>query len=200
MYSPPDIEKGNQVKMYNFDEMNTEDFINQLPVRCKKEIIKYTEKVIPKIFIGSSTDGLKYAKAIKSVIENEEITSYHVDLWVDVFGSDNSTNIEVLEKSIDQYKYSIFVFSPDDTIRMSNNDEEKKIPRDNCIFEYGLFMGKNGRPCTFFIVPTDWKGLRIISDTDGMNRFPYTDNENKDSAVRTSCDKIMEAIKTIDIK
>jgi predicted nucleotide-binding protein len=65
------------------------------------------------------------------------------------------------------------------------------------IFEYGLFMGKNGRPKTFFVVPQDWNGLRIISDADGQNRFPYTDNDNKQSAVRSSVTKILEAIKKI---
>lgn len=148
----------------------------------------------PKIFIGSSIDGLEYATAIKGVFENNP--NYDVDVWVDVFGNGNSTNIEVLEGCIDQYKYSIFVFSPADTIKMSHNAEELIIPRDNCIFEYGLFMGKNGRPNTFFIVPNDWTGLRIISDLDGMNRFSYiVDNENKQSAVRTSCTKILEKIK-----
>ncbi|MDD3038988.1 TIR domain-containing protein [Bacteroides sp.] len=171
-----------------------EDFLKELKPFSKKTStngICNSDK--PKIFIGSSTNGLSYATAVKSVIEKKKL-KIDVDIWDNVFGDDNDVNIEVLEKAIEKYKYSIFIFSPDDTIKMSNDNEEKKIPRDNVIFEYGLFMGKNGRHNTFFIVPQEWKGLRIITDIDGMNRFPYTENENKDSAVRSSCDKILEVI------
>lgn len=191
-----------QIKLYNFDEMNTDPFIDKLPIIKKQTTLKirnsHNEKIViqkPKIFIGSSTDGLDYAKAVKSVIDGENL-SFDVDIWVDFFGKDNSTNIEVLEKALNQYKYSIFIFSPDDTINMANSKEVKKIPRDNVIFEYGLFMGRNGRnPNTSFLVPENWKNLRILSDIDGLNRFTYIDNSIRESAVRNACEKIIAAIK-----
>lgn len=191
-----------QIKLYNFDEMNTNSFVDKLPIIKKQTTLKNINfnkvQIIeqkPKIFIGSSTDGLDYAQAVKAVIEDKKV-NYDVDIWVDVFGKENSTNIEVLEQAIEVYKFSIFIFSPDDKINMSNSTVEKKIPRDNVIFEYGLFMGKNGRkPNTSFLVPENWKDLQILSDIDGLNRYTYKDNSNKESAVRTACTKIINAIK-----
>ena len=185
--------------VYNFDFMNRKSFIDRLPKYIKGESMSKintksgTNDSKPKIFVGSSTDGLEYAEAVQRIINSKKL-NYDVDIWIDVFGKDNSTNIEVLETALKTYEYSIFIFSPDDTIKLSNTDEEKKIPRDNVIFEYGLFMGKNGRPNTFFIVPENWKDLRILSDIEGLNRFSYTENENKDSAVRPKCTDILKAI------
>jgi predicted nucleotide-binding protein len=192
----------NKVRMYNFDEMNTDHFINQLPVFCKRDTLKSNIENVEsditktKIFIGSSTDGLKYAEAIKKVLEGQKL-NYDVDIWDDVFGKENLTNIELLEKTVDQYKFSIFIFSPDDTIRMSNAADLKKMPRDNVIFEYGLFMGKNGRPNTFFIAPSNRKDLHILSDIDGLICMSYEDNANKVSAVRSLCTTISEAIQKL---
>lgn len=190
-----------QIKLYNFDMMNTDSFIDKLPIIKKYDTLKTRnfdkDQIIEqkaKIFIGSSTNGLEYAHAVKAVIEEKQI-DFDVDIWLDVFGKENSTNIEVLENAIEKYKFSIFIFSPDDKINMSNSSVEKKIPRDNVIFEYGLFMGKNGRnPNTSFLVPKNWKDIRILSDIDGLNRYTYKDNPNKESAVRTACTKIIDAI------
>lgn len=98
-----------------------------------KEAIKQKENIVIselKIFVGSSSDGFKYAQAVKSVIEKEN-SNYTVDVWKDVFGEDNFTNIEVLETALEKYRYSIFIFSPDDTIKISQKGDEQKMPRDN---------------------------------------------------------------------
>ncbi|WP_167618076.1 TIR domain-containing protein [Maribellus sediminis] len=191
------------MKYFNTDAAINDFIVNNQPIH-KNDLINDNDIALTadfeliknqKIFIGSSTCSLEYAQAVKGVIESKNL-NFDVDIWDDVFGKANSTNIEVLEKAIEDYKFSIFIFSPDDKINMANNVTEKSIPRDNVIFEYGLFMGKNGRnPNTSFIVPKNWKDLRILSDIDGLNRYSYDyKNTNKESAVRTACDRIINTI------
>lgn len=205
-------------KYWNMKYFNSDAAINQFlaetrPIRkgdLKISITNETTKnqisttAKQKIFIGSSSVGLPYAESVKSALEkkikNDKTTKgkYDVDIWNTVF-DDNKTTIEKLEEIINKYKYSIFIFSPDDKIKMSGSKHEKDIPRDNVIFEYGLFMGKSGRPNTFPIVPDNWKDLRILSDINGLFLYQYTDNEKKDSAVGTPVKDIFDNIKKLDI-
>jgi len=203
-------------KYWNMKYFNSEAAIKQFlddikPIRkgdLKVNVANETIKKRPatpakhKIFIASSTVGLPYAESVKKVLEskikNESTTKgkYDVDIWNTVF-TDNNTTIEKLEEIINIYEYSIFIFSPDDTVKMSGSDDEKKIPRDNVIFEYGLFMGKSGRSSVFPIVPDNYNSneLRILSDISGLTLYKYTDNESKDSAVGTPVKDIFDNIK-----
>jgi hypothetical protein len=133
-------------------------------------------------------------------IERRRISNFQKD----VFGDDNTTTIEKLEETIEKYKYSIFVFSPDDQIKLGNDNSEKKSPRDNVIFEYGLFMGKRGRPNTFLMIPKDSYEkplVHILTDIDGLNYKAYaysgSDKTNIKNDVRNACDDIIIAIEKL---
>jgi predicted nucleotide-binding protein len=194
MYSPPDAENGSQIKMYNFDEMNTRDFINQLPTREKNMMKSPTAKT--KIFIGSSRSGLEYANKIKEYFDNNKEFDAHV--WTSEFPN-NKVTLESLEKILQIFRYSIFIFTPDDTIMIEKDGSksEKKIPRDNVIFEYGLFYGKYSRTKTFLVLPYNYETImKTMSDIKGLNPYTYTDDEdNLLNAVTTACNSIIEEIK-----
>ena len=118
-----------------------------------------TEKHKPRVFIGCSVEGLRYAK----IIQLQLADGTHTTIWNQgVFGLSRGT-LETLVAERLNYDYAILVLTPDDT--RIKRDKEGPIPRDNVIFELGLFMGSLGRDRVFMVVkdgtelPTDLAGI-----------------------------------------
>jgi predicted nucleotide-binding protein len=142
-----------------------------------------------KIFIGSSTEGLNVARKIKAGLKYDA----HVDTWADgLFDKPSQAYIEVLENILTNYEYGIFVFTPDDNI--FSRGKISSIPRDNVIFEYGMFLGKHTRKKAFFIVPRG-VDVKIMTDLLGITSLDYDPtNTNLQSAVSDACDQIRTII------
>ena len=72
-------------------------------------------------------------------------------------------------------------------------------PRDNVIFELGLFMGKLGRERTFIVRPRS-AVLKIPTDLAGVMtetyEWPRADGSHR-SAVGSACDRIREQIRNL---
>ena len=72
-----------------------------------------------------------------------------VTLWTEgIFGLGEPT-IESLLNALDRFDFAILVLSPDD-LKVSRNQEHMG-PRDNVLFELGLFMGRLGKKRTFVV-------------------------------------------------
>ncbi|MDI1255663.1 MAG: nucleotide-binding protein [Flavobacterium sp.] len=142
-----------------------------------------------KIFIGSSTEALKIARKIKSGLKYDA----HVDTWADgIFDEPGKVYIEILEDILNNYEYGIFVFNPDDNV--FSRGKLVSIPRDNVIFEYGMFLGKHSRKKAFFIVPRG-VDIKIMTDVLGITCLDYDPtNPNIQSAVSDACDQIRDLI------
>lgn len=100
----------------------------------------------PSIFVGSSSEALAIAKAIR----DELLKSFQLDLWSDhlfELGEDTLTN---LLRFVQCYDFAVLVISEDDVT--TSRKTSQASPRDNVIFELGLFMGALGRRRTFVIV------------------------------------------------
>ncbi|HYJ89134.1 MAG TPA: nucleotide-binding protein [Pyrinomonadaceae bacterium] len=143
----------------------------------------------PKLFIGSSQKNLRVAKLIAEALED----CAHVKVWdEDVFGL-NRGNLETLLKQLEEYDFAVFVLAADDMT--ASKDETKHSPRDNVLFESGLFMGVLGRE-RVFLVYDEAVPLKIPSDLAGITLAGFDGSRiaEGESAVRTSCRKISEAI------
>lgn len=143
--------------------------------------------VKPKIFIGSSSEGLEVARAIQVQLESVA----EVTVWTDnVFGLSRA-NYEALEEALLKFDFSVFVLSADDSVASRGN--RQRMPRDNVLFELGLFAGRHGLRRTFIVHP---KGIKIPSDLHGVVTAQYelhTDG-NVAAALGASCTKIRSAI------
>lgn len=77
--------------------------------------------------------------------------------------------LEDLIRQTREADFALFVFGPDDKI--ASRYQEHAAPRDNVIFEMGLFLGRLGRDRVFMVkdhdvdlkIPTDLVGLRPIT-------------------------------------
>ncbi len=146
----------------------------------------------PKVFIGSSVEGLKIANAIQAQLDY----SCETTVWKDGIFKLSKNTLESLEKTLNDMEYGIFVFSPDDISKI--RDSEKPTVRDNVLFEFGLFMGKLGREKVFFVVPEKCKDLHLPTDLLGINKGVYFErsDDNMRAAVNTFCEEVKEAIES----
>ena len=90
----------------------------------------------PALFIGSSTQGLDVARAVEFNLKDDA----DVTLWSSgVFGLSHGT-LQSLVAALDRFDFAVLVLTPDDLL--SSHDVVSQAPRDNVLFELGLFMGR----------------------------------------------------------
>ncbi len=149
--------------------------------------------VKPKIFIGSSVEGLNVAKSIQGNLEHDALCT----IWHQGIFELTGNTLDNLLDSLERFEYGIFVFTPDDLIKI--RDEEKKTIRDNVLFEFGLFVGKLGKKKVFFIMPKDIKDLHLPTDLAGITPGTYDHNVTENellSSLGPFCNKVMRQIRT----
>ncbi len=118
----------------------------------------------PRIFIGSSTEGLDIAQKVKDYYAND----FECYLWNDGIFRYNENYLETLLKEANLFDYGILVFTKDDFTK----SREKKFdsPRDNVVFEYGLFLGRLGRDNAFIL---QGDNVKLPSDLFGITHANF---------------------------
>jgi predicted nucleotide-binding protein len=104
----------------------------------------------PNVFIASSSNSIVYARALKDLLEGD----FRVQVWDEdqVFRLGTAT-IEQLEEHVSYYNFGIFLMLPDD--KLIRGEYERMVPRDNVVFEAGLFTGKLSRKRAIVIAARD---------------------------------------------
>lgn len=143
------------------------------------------------VFLGSSTEGKKVARAIEAGLHNysDLVTVdawYHFGTW-----SLGSGTLESLESRLRACDFAILLLSADD-LTISRNEIVQPAPRDNVLFELGLFMGRLGRERAFFCFPADQPGFKLPSDLFGITAIPFKNAEANEISV--ICTAIMKQI------
>ncbi len=119
----------------------------------------------PSIFVGSSSEGIEIARAIEFQLKD----AVEVTIWNEgIFGLSESS-LESLVNALDRFDFAILVLTPDDFTL--SRDVLARSPRDNVMFELGLFMGRLGRARTFIVYDTR-SSPKIPSDLAGLLRQP----------------------------
>lgn len=146
-------------------------------------------KAKPSVFVGSSSEGEKYADATKRILEKGGKLS--VEHWRDFFERAGSrTAIEVLTDAVEQFDFGVFILSADD-IRTLRNDTGK-VARDNVVFEVGMFIGALGRD-RVFLITSDKYDANLPDDLGGVNIGAYrADEANSDTAIRGTASKFRD--------
>lgn len=149
----------------------------------------------PKIFIGSSVEGLSVAYAIQQNLTHDAEPT----VWDQGIFDLSQTTMESLTKAVDESDFGVFVFSPDDVTKMRGSDHN--TVRDNVIFEFGLFTGKLGRDRVFFVRP-DGCDLHLPTDLLGITPGvynPHREDGRLQAATGPACNQIREAMKKLPI-
>ncbi|HYH86349.1 MAG TPA: nucleotide-binding protein [Pyrinomonadaceae bacterium] len=146
----------------------------------------------PKLFIGSSQKNLRVAQILADSLEE----CAEVTIWNEgVFGLGYGF-LETLVRKLEDYDFAAFILAPDDMT--TSKDEAKPAPRDNVLFESGLFMGVLGRD-RVFLVYDQTVGLKIPSDLAGVTLATYDgtriDGDDAAAAIRKASRQISDRIK-----
>ncbi|MGR9356861.1 TIR domain-containing protein [Hyphomicrobiales bacterium] len=136
------------------------------------------------IFIACASESVEVGKAMKRQLES---TGAVVQLWTDGVFKVAEHTMDGLGQQLAAMDFAIAIFSPDD--RVVSRGEEKSAPRDNTVFELGLFAGAIGRDRSFFVVQ---KGelIKIPSDLAGITSVRYTTDQYKGLDVAEACESI----------
>lgn len=146
----------------------------------------------PRVFIGSSVEGLPIARAHQQILEDEMRT----EVWDQgtVFGLGDST-LEALERAVLSYDFGLFVFTPDD--EMVVRGYKKTVARDNVVFELGLFVGKLTRRKAFALCPAG-ASMALPSDLAGITTARYSATESDlIRALAPACEPLRRAVRTV---
>jgi hypothetical protein len=140
-----------------------------------------------RIFIGSSRESLEVARAVRAELADD----YSITLWTDIdaFALGNTT-IESLEKATTTNDFAILILEGNDIVQ--SRGDESVMPRDNVLFELGMFMGALSRQRVFGLHPSGVR-LRLPSDLAGMKLALYTESEGR-PAVGAACDLVRRGI------
>ncbi len=121
----------------------------------------------PILFIGSSRESLPIVEAL---VAGWKSSPFIVRPWTgDVF-TPSQFPIDDLAKQVVACDFAALVLGPDDQVL--SRGVTSSAPRDNVLFELGLFMGAIERARTLFIIPRD-ADVKIPTDILGLNPLRY---------------------------
>jgi hypothetical protein len=148
-----------------------------------------------KLFIGSSGTSVEAGRLIRDRLQ--ELGCASVTVWNESIFTLNLGVLERLLSAVNEFDFGVMIWGPDDVT--ASKGESGVSPRDNVIFECGLFMGKLGRERVFIVYDKD-ENVKIPSDFAGITLAHYYSSLIKTdgkSAVMDACDKIAAAIKRV---
>src|SRR4051812_49877619 len=121
----------------------------------------------PRIFLGSSGQQKKLVEALTRGLQDVA----DVDPWTSVFNPGVST-LDRLVELTREVDFAAFVFAQDDWTSSSTESTGpgQPSPRDNVVFEAGLFGGALGMRRTFILHA---RGAKLPTDLLGMTGVRY---------------------------
>lgn len=117
-----------------------------------------------KLFIGSSSEELKLAEMAKSILETDfDVTIWNENVWDTSVFKINQNFLADLLKATLQFDFGILLGTNDDKVVFRG--KEVLQPRDNVLFELGLFTGRLGTSKCAFLID---KQIKLLSDFGGL--------------------------------
>jgi hypothetical protein len=141
----------------------------------------------PRIFLGSSGKQTKLLQAITRGLQDIA----DVEPWTTTFNPGRSTLDRLVELS-QEVDFAAFVFAQDDWTTTEASQAGEASPRDNVVFEAGLFGGALGIRRTFILHA---ESSKLPSDLLGLTSVRY-DPATKPAEVRAINQKLRKAIET----
>lgn len=150
----------------------------------------------PHVFIGSSVEAMTIARELQTGLAHDP---FIVQPWTDGVFRASRDSVDSLVAAVKKADFAVLVLTADDTL--ISRDVEHRAPRDNCVFELGLFMGALGRDRTFIVKP---RGVDIKLPTDllGITPLEYAEGSLDTVAARVGpiCSAVRCAVQALGPK
>jgi hypothetical protein len=145
----------------------------------------------PRIFLGSSGAQAKLLRALERGLEDVA----DVEPWTTTFNPGTTTLGRLLELTR-EVDFAAFVFAQDDwttnSVAVAGGSAGQASPRDNVVFEAGLFGGVLGMRRTFILHAS---GAKLPTDLLGLTCVRY-DGSATTAEVKVICQKLRNAIES----
>lgn len=128
-----------------------------------------------RLFIGSSSEELKLAEKAKAILSKDfDVTIWNEKVWDTSVFKINQNFLSDLLKATLQFDFGILLGTNDDKVEFRG--QVMLQPRDNVLFELGLFTGRLGTSKCAFLVD---KEIKLLSDFGGLSLAVFENgNEN----------------------
>jgi predicted nucleotide-binding protein len=123
--------------------------------------------VTPILFVGSSRESLPIVEAL---VDGWKSSPFIVRPWTGGVFTPSQFPIDDLARQLAACDFAALVLGPDDQVL--SRGVTSNAPRDNVLFELGLFMGAIERARTLFIIPGD-VDVKIPTDILGLNPLRF---------------------------
>jgi predicted nucleotide-binding protein len=120
---------------------------------------------LPSLFVGSSAENLSVANEIQALLQSRS----EVTIWNQGVFAPGMSFLEALADATARFDFAVMIANAVDVVE--RRGERVLAPRDNVMFELGLFMGALGRARTMFLfnrddrpaLPTDLAGVTCLT-------------------------------------
>jgi CRP/FNR family cyclic AMP-dependent transcriptional regulator len=146
-----------------------------------------------RVFLISSIEALPIARAVHNAFAYDD---FDVIPWQEGVFKATSYTLKTLEDEVDKADFAIAIAHADDIVEYRETDWP--TPRDNVIFELGLFMGRLGTDRAILLEPRNNK-VRLPSDLAGVTTITYRfdkDNPDKAALLAPACNELRDYIVT----
>jgi hypothetical protein len=127
------------------------------------------------LFVGSSVEGLKYARALQQNLRYEA----SVTVWPQGIFRPSNYPLDDLLSTVGKHDFGAFIFLPEDILILRG--QRQAVVRDNVLFELGLFFGRLGRQRAFLLKPRG-EEMHLPSDLAGLTPAEFDLDENNPQA------------------
>lgn len=148
-------------------------------------------KKCPVVFVGSSKESIDVAFAVQENLED----AAEVRLWNQNLFRPSENTIDELIRFSKEFDFGIFIWNDDDIL--TSRGENYFSPRDNVIFETGIFLGSLGKKKVFILIPEN--KVKIPSDLYGLTTICYKkpSDGNYKAALASAVNQIKKSIKNL---
>ncbi|WP_299506991.1 TIR domain-containing protein [uncultured Roseobacter sp.] len=146
--------------------------------------------MLEKIFVGSSTETLSVAEQLKQQLSQ----SSEVTVWTDGVFKPGSYFLDSLVQAGDIYDFFVLLALDDD--RVVTRGKQHFAPRDNLIFELGLFLGKV-RKERVILVTDRGRPIKLPSDIAGIQVLRLDFAGKLEEEIATVAQEILSAVSTL---
>ncbi|GAA1697450.1 hypothetical protein GCM10009808_13650 [Microbacterium sediminicola] len=142
----------------------------------------------PRVFVASATESLDVAYAVQENLERDA----EVTVWTQGVMRISRDTIASLRAELEASDFGVFVIGPDDVL--VSRGEESAAPRDNVIFELGMFAGYLGMDRSFIVRPRG-SDVKLPSDLAGLAVREYEPHRS-DGNLQAALGPATNAIRT----
>jgi CRP/FNR family cyclic AMP-dependent transcriptional regulator len=131
-----------------------------------------------RVFVISSAEAVGVVHLLQSMFAHDKFLT--VPWNQGVFKVANYT-LDDIECELDQCDFAVAIAHGDDVTNARGT--AWPAPRDNVVFELGLFMGRLGRKRAILMEPRG-EGVKLPSDMAGVTTIPYVFDEKSDTEAK----------------